>query len=89
MRERECFMVGPLLFLCFFLLINPTTRAAVSGMLGSSGDWITKFAPFSYILLALLLVAGIFSMNLMVKWPKTPEPENPLARYTHGQDVVE
>ncbi|HWC96649.1 MAG TPA: hypothetical protein VG456_07865 [Candidatus Sulfopaludibacter sp.] len=82
-------MWGALLFLAFFLMITPQTRKMVSGMLGHSGDWISAWAPFSYIILALLLVAGVFSMNLMVRWPKTPEPDNPLARYKHGNDVVD
>ena len=82
-------MLGPIIFLVFFLLIAPKTRAMISGMLGNSGDWITHYAPFSYVVLALLVVAGFVSMNLMVKWPKTPEPDNPLARYKNGEDVIE
>ena len=50
-------------------------------MLGQSGDWVTNWAPFSYIILALLAVAGVFSFYLMIHWPKIEEPENPLARY--------
>jgi hypothetical protein len=82
-------MLGPIIFLAFFLLIAPKTRAMISGMLGNSGDWISHWAPFSYIILALLLVAGIFSMKLMVHWPKIPEPDNPLARYKPGEDVID
>ncbi len=74
-------MWGAGLFLVFFLLIAPKTRAAITGMLGQSGDWISNTAPFSYIVLATLFVAGLVSLALMVRWPKTPEPDNPLAKY--------
>jgi len=80
-------MWGAVLFLVFFLLIAPSTRKILFGMLGQSGGWISSWAPFSYILLALVAVAGVFSFYLMVHWPKTPEPENPLARYKHDDCV--
>ena len=82
-------MLGAFIFLLFFLLIAPKTRAFITGMLGQSGDWISNWAPFSYIILGILAVAGFFSLYLMTHWPKTEEPENPLARYKHGEDVVE
>jgi hypothetical protein len=78
-------MLGAILFLVFFLLIAPQTRGMITGMLGQSGDWISNYAPFSYIVLTLLAVAGIFSLQLMVSWPKTPEPENPLAKYKRDE----
>ena len=74
-------MLGAVLFLILFLLIAPQTRAMITGMLGQSGDWITNWAPFSYVILMLIAVSGIFSMYLMTRWPKIPEPENPLAKY--------
>ncbi len=78
-------MLGAILFLIFFLLIAPQTRGMITGMLGQSGDWIGHYAPFSYILLALIAAAGVFSMNLMLRWPKIPEPDNPLAKYKRDE----
>jgi uncharacterized membrane protein (DUF106 family) len=74
-------MTGAALFLVFFLLIAPTTRNIVTHMLGQSGDWITNWAPFSYVLLALVGVAAVFATYLMMKWPKVEEPVNPMAKY--------
>ena len=74
-------MTGASLFLVFFLLIAPKTRAIISGMLGQSGDWISHYAPFSYVVLMVVAAAGLFSLTLMVRWPKVPEPENPLAKF--------
>ena len=76
-------MLGAVLFLVMFILIAPATRNMLLGMLGDSGSWIVRWAPFSYILVAFVAVAGIFSLYLMTHWPKTPEPDNPLARYKH------
>ena len=78
-------MLGAILFLVFFLLIAPQTRGMITGMLGESGDWISHYAPFSYILLSLIAAAGIFSLNLMLRWPKIPEPDNPLAKYKRDE----
>ena len=81
-------MTGAILFLILFLLIAPKTRAIIMGMLGHSGDWLNQYAPFSYAILALIGFAGVISLALMVRWPKVPEPENPLARYK-AEDVME
>jgi hypothetical protein len=74
-------MMGAALFLLMFVLIAPQTRKWLIGMLGNSGGWLSNWAPFSYIILMVLLVAAFFSLYLMMHWPKTPEPENPLAKY--------
>jgi len=74
-------MTGAVLFLVFFLLIAPKTRGIIMGMLGHSGDWLNQYAPFSYLVLAVIGAAGILALTLMVRWPKIPEPENPLAKY--------
>lgn len=74
-------MTGAILFLILFLLIAPKTRAFIVGMMGHSGDWLNQYAPFSYAILALIGFAGVISLALMVRWPKVPEPENPLAKY--------
>ncbi len=75
-------------FLVVFLLIAPKSRALLSGWMGDAGNWLTAWAPLSYILVALVIAAPIAAMVLMVKWPKPVEPENPLARYK-AEDVVD
>lgn len=82
-------MWGACLFLVLFLLVAPTTRKMLIGMVGQSGNWMSQWAPFSYIIAVLFVVAGIVSLVLMKSWPRTPEPENPLARFKNGDDVVE
>jgi hypothetical protein len=75
-------------FLVVFLLIAPKSRALLSGWMGDAGNWLTAWAPLSYILVALVIAAPIAALVLMVKWPKPVEPENPLARYK-AEDVVD
>jgi len=79
-------MLGAVLFLLFFILIAPASRALLGQWLSQAGTWTAAWAPFSYIILLLLLAAPFVSFFLMHHWPKTPEPENPLARYKH-EDV--
>lgn len=75
-------------FAVFFVLIAPKSRAILTGWLGDDGNWVTSWAPMSYFIIALAIMAPLAAAVLMVKWPKVPEPENPLARYKYD-DVVE
>ena len=75
-------------FLIFFLLIAPKTRALILGWMNDAGAWVTNWAPFSYLIIVLAIAAPLAAAMLMIKWPKVPEPENPLARYKH-EDVLE
>ena len=75
-------------FLVFFLMIAPKSRALLAGWMGDAGAWVTAWAPFSYLIVAMVIAAPIAAMILMIKWPKPLEPENPLAKYKH-EDVLE
>lgn len=81
-------MVGLVLFLLIFLLIAPATRAAIDSHLGAAGAWVTHAAPFSYILIGLILLAGFVSIVILARWPPIPEPEDPLAEYRNRDDVL-
>ena len=81
-------MIGAVLFLLFFILIAPPSRRLLAGWFSQAGTWIDAWAPFSYIIVALLIVAPIVSFLLLHRWPKIPEPDNPLARYKHD-DVLD
>lgn len=80
-------MLGPILFLVFFLMIAPASRTMILGWLSDAGKWTFAWAPFSYILILLLIVAPFVSYYLMLRWPKPPEPDNPLARFKRGEDI--
>jgi hypothetical protein len=74
-------MKGAIVFGVMFLLIGPTTRSMLGGRLGSFGEWIVAWSPFSYIILAIVLAAPIYGMKLMLSWPKYVEPESEMKKY--------
>ena len=68
------------------VVIGGKTGTAEVGIKGEAPDvWFVAWAPFSFIILALALAAPIAALMLMVKWPKVPEPENPLAKYKNDE----
>ena len=76
-------------FLVVFLLIAPKSRLLISTWISDAGKWIDHWAPFSYLILGLLLVAPVASALLMLRWPETPEPENPLSKYKYDDVVID
>ena len=82
-------ILGTLLFALFFLLLAPASRAMLGCILAGAGDWIDKWAPYSYVLLAVVVIVPIIAAVVVIKWPAPPEPENPLARYKAAEDVLE
>lgn len=77
------------MFALFFVLIAPKSRAWLGGVMDGAGDWIEKWAPYSYLVLALVVIVPTVAALLLIKWPQAPEPENPLARYKDAADVLE
>lgn len=74
-------VLGPLLFMVMFLAICGQTRDAASGLIDSFFHWLDAYRPVSYAILMGLGVAALISTILVIRWPGTPEPDNPLAQY--------
>ena len=72
---------GATLFLLVFVFITPQTRGFLGGVFAHTGENLQAYAPFSYILLGLLLAAPVVSLFVMKTWPEREEPENPMAKY--------
>ena len=81
--------VGCILFGLIFLAITATSTGSLGARMGQMATWVHAWAPFSYILLLILLAAPVVSFKIMHSWPKHVEPEDPMARYRHGNDVIE
>lgn len=81
-------MKATIAFGLFFVFIMPKSRALVGTWLADAGTWMVAWAPLSYLVIGLAVVAPLAAALLMVKWPTVPEPENPLARYKYD-DAVE
>jgi hypothetical protein len=81
-------MWATIAFLLIFALMIPQIKEPLFRNLGLSGDWFARYAPFSYIVLAMFVAAAIAATILMIKWPGVQEPEDPLAKYKKGDDVL-
>jgi len=73
--------LGTILFILMFVLISGKTRAFLLGLATGASSFITAWAPFSYILLLLLLAAPCVGMYLVHTWPPRVDEENPMAKY--------
>jgi hypothetical protein len=81
-------MKGTVAFTVLILLIAPKTRALLTGWMDNAQNWVVAWAPLSYLLIALLILAPVAAFLVMTSWPKPVEPENPMAKYKH-EDVME
>lgn len=79
--------LGTVLFTVVVLLVAPQSRLFIMTRLASAGSFIDSWAPFSYILMLLLAAATIAAVYVMKSWPKTEEPENPMAKYRREDPV--
>ena len=73
--------LGLVLFVLVFLMISPSSRNFIGGHLDSAMDQINAWAPFSYVLLAMVGISPIAAMIVINTWPKRVEPEDPMAKY--------
>ena len=73
--------IGACLFVLIMILIAPATRAFLIASLTGASEWMVSWAPFSFILLAILLAAPIAAIYVIKTWPVHVEPENPMSKY--------
>ena len=74
-------MRNAIIFGVMFLFIGDTTRRILFGRLENFVKWIGDWAPFSYLILALVLAAPVVVVHQMLTCPKPVEPENELKKY--------
>ena len=86
---RTMAMLGLGLFVVMFLMITPKSRGMLSGAVSGAGDWIVKYAPLSYLVVAVLVLVPLIGAIVVMRWPEPPKPEDPLAKYRGGEDVLE
>ncbi len=73
--------IGACLFVLMFIMIAPGPQAFLLASATGASHWLLSWAPFSFILLAMLVAAPVVSIYLMKTWPVQEEPENPMAKY--------
>ena len=81
--------LGCILFGLVFLFLSPKVRDMMTARLGLSTEWITGWAPFSYIVIAILLMAPLVGIIVLKTAPKIEEPENPLAKYKREAELLD
>lgn len=81
-------LLGIALFVLIFAMLIPSYRGTLEHSLSVGGDWIAKYAPFSYAVLVIVLIVPVVAAIVVMGKREPPEPENPLARYK-AEDVLE
>ena len=81
--------LGAILFVLIFVLLAPQSRAFLTGLMVNLATWMTAWAPFSYLLVLVLLAAMIAGVYVIRTWPEHVEPENPMAKYRREAPVEE
>ncbi|MGA3017974.1 MAG: hypothetical protein ABSF62_12710 [Bryobacteraceae bacterium] len=83
--------LGCILFGLIFIVMTAKSTGTLGARVDQTLVWVHAWAPFSYVLLLILLAAPVASLKIMHSWPKHVEPEDPMARYRHGDgsDVLE
>jgi hypothetical protein len=73
--------LGAFLFTMFFVILAPQTRNFLGGVMLGFGKFMQDWAPFSYLLLFLLVAALGVGIYMIRSWPEREEPENPMSKY--------
>ena len=81
-------MLGVIVTLVMFLLITSKTRGMILGGLFAFGEWVGAYAPFSYLVVLLILAAPVVSWHMVARGPKVQEPEDPMRKYRNADDVL-
>jgi hypothetical protein len=66
-------MWGALIFLLFFLVIDPTTREAILSTMEQARLQIAVEAPLTYFVLVIVGGSAIVSALIMACWPRVEE----------------
>jgi predicted membrane protein len=77
-------ILGLCLFVLVFILLAPASRAMLAASANGFAAWLISWAPFSFILLAIMIAMPIVAVYLIKTWPVHVEPENPMAKYRRG-----
>jgi hypothetical protein len=83
--------VGCILFGLMFLIMTAQQNGTLATRLEGTLQWIHGWAPFSYIIIAIVVLSPVIMMKVMNSWPKREEPEDPMAKYRRqaAQGLIE
>lgn len=81
-------ILGTGIFLLIFLLLAPQSRAILDSVANRAGDWMERWAPYSYLVVVASLLVPLIALLIMFQRPTAPKRQKPLASY-RGDDVLE
>ncbi len=64
-----------------FLVMTAQTTGSLQARMTQTLTWIQGWAPFSYLIILIMLVSAVVSIKTMATWPEIVEPEDPMAKY--------
>lgn len=74
-------LMGLVGFVLVFVMLIPQCQTFLQGTVSGASAFLHDWAPYSYVLLALIATAPMVSAYLLYTWPPREEPENPMAKY--------
>lgn len=73
--------IGCALFGLMFLIMTAQSTGTLQARVEHTLTWLHAWAPFSYLIILIVLVSPVVSMKIVSSWPKRVEPEDPMAKY--------
>jgi NADH:ubiquinone oxidoreductase subunit 6 (subunit J) len=73
--------IGCILFGLIFVVMTAQSTGSLQARMEQTFHWIHSWAPFSYLIILIIVVAPFVSVKIMNSWPKRVEPEDPMAKY--------
>ena len=74
-------MLNTALFALVLLLIAPSTRSRIGAAMSGIVEWISKYQPFSFLVVLVVLAAPIVCVWMIRSAPERVEPPTPIAHY--------
>jgi len=81
--------LGCILFALMFMVMSSQANGSLAARMSQTWAWLHGWAPFSYLIILIILAAPAVVMKIINSWPKHEEPVNPMAKYKNAADVVE
>jgi hypothetical protein len=72
--------VGCILFALIFVMMTAVSNGTLQARIDHTFSWIQSWAPFSYILILILIASPFAMVHIMNSWPTRKDPEDPMAK---------
>jgi hypothetical protein len=72
--------VGCILFGLFFLVMTTQQNGTLQARIDGTFTWLHAWAPFSYLIILIVIASPIIMMRIMASWPEHKEPDDPMRK---------